>query len=131
MNTLQDRLDSLTFQLRCSENNLKTANEGKEKSIVQAIALREELREVERKLSSTKEQIVDIKAENRLLRAEKSKSDKTKKEAKELSERLKEYEHIQFIINESASKVNQKLHELCDFSKATKESTIIIGKKAI
>ena len=131
VNTLQDRLDSLTFQLRCSENNLKTANEGKEKSIVQAIALREELREVERKLSSTKEQIVDIKAENRLLRGEKSKSDKAKKEAKELSERLKEYEHIQFIINESASKVNQKLHELCDFSKATKESTIIIGKKGI
>ena len=32
VNTLQDRLDSLTFQLRCSENNLKTANEGKERN---------------------------------------------------------------------------------------------------
>ena len=33
VNTLQDRLDSLTFQLRCSESNLKTAIEDKEKSI--------------------------------------------------------------------------------------------------
>ena len=65
VNTLQDRLDSLTFRVRCSENELKAANESKDKAVAQAVALREELRSIETKLSKAKEEIVTKTAELR------------------------------------------------------------------
>ena len=128
VNTLQDRLDSLTFKLRCSDNEIKNANEAKDNAIAQAVALRDEIRHVESKLSSVKQDIIDIKQENRILRGQKEKTEKSRKEVKELSEKLEQYQHIDFVIKASASDVNNKLHELRDFSKTTKESTIMIGK---
>ena len=128
VNTLQDRLDSLTFKLRCSENELKVSNEAKDKAVAQAVGLREELRSTEIKLSKVKEEIAITSANARILRQENKKLEQTKKRAKDLEDMLETYKHMDFIINETSSAVNEKLHDLCDFSKSTRESTIIIGK---
>lgn len=127
VNTLQDRLDSLTFKLRCSEKELKEANESKDKAVAQAVALRLELKETENRLSKAKEEKALAKQEYRLMLQEKDKIEKAKKKAKDLELKLEQYKHIDFIINGTSVEVNKKLHELGDYSKATKDSTIIIG----
>ena len=63
-----------------------------------------------------------------MLQDEKRKSDEAKKHAKQLTEQLESYKHIDFIVNASAAEVNNKMHQVCDFSKASKEYSIIIGK---
>ena len=129
VNTLQDRLDSLTFKLRCSENELKVANESKDKAVAQAVGLRDELRDTEVKLNKVKEERAATAGDCRMLRQENKNIKHLKKREKDLEEELEMYKHIKFIINESSSAVNEKLHEQCDFSKSTRESTIIIGKQ--
>ena len=131
VNTLQDRLDSLTFKLRCSDKELTAANEAKDKAIAQTVALRSELRDTEERLAKAKEEKAIAKQECRLMLHEKDKIEKAKKKVKALEEQLEQYKHIDFIINETSVAVNKKLHELCDFSKATKDSTIIIGNLSL
>jgi TRAF-interacting protein len=131
VNTLQDRLDSLTFKLRCSENELKVANESKNKAVAQAVGLREEFRDTEVKLIKIKEEIATKVAECRILRQENKKIEQAKKKAKELEEKVEMYKHIDFVINETSSAVKQKLHENGDYSKSSHDSAIIIGKHSV
>ena len=125
--TLQNKVDSLVFKLRCSDTELKSASESRDKAIAQACALKEELRNVEQRLSGAKEETATYKAQNRLLQTEKRKADQAKKEATDLREKLELYQSIEFMINATAAEVNKKLHQVGDYSKAAKESSIITG----
>jgi len=122
---LNDRVDSLTFQVRCLETEKKNACEERDKYSAQATALREELRSVEQRLSKAKEQALDYKAANSMLQGEKRKADKAKAEATELREKMDLMKNIEFVVNASAPEVNNKLHQMGDYSKASRELSYV------
>jgi len=126
VNTLQDKVDSLLFRIKCCETELKTANDARDKAVAQCTAIREEYKDLQRQLSTSKEETVHHISQNRLLLGLKPIADKAKEEAKKLKEKLESYKHIDFIINESTAAVNNRMHQMSDFSKTAKESSIII-----
>jgi len=122
---LNNRVDSLTFQVRCLETEKKKACEERDKSVAQATALRDEVRSLETRVTSAKEETLNYKAQNSLLQGERKKADFAKKEAKELREKLELLKNIEFIVNASSSEVNQKLHQMGDYSKASRDLSYI------
>ena len=76
-------------------------------------------------MTSAKEETLNYKAQNSLLQGERKKADFAKKEAKELREKLELLKNIEFIVNASSSEVNQKLHQMGDYSKASRDLSYI------
>jgi len=122
---LNNRVDSLTFQVRCLEAEKKKACEERDKSVAQATALRDEVRSLESRVTSAKEETLNYKAQNSLLQGERKKADRAKREAQDLREKLELMKNIEFVVNASSSEVNQKLHQMGDYSKASRELSYV------
>jgi len=123
---LQNRVDQLTFDKRMLETEKKKAVEGCQKAEVQAVALREEVRDLEAKLSYAKEETQSCRAQTSLMMGEKKKADRAKREAEELREKLALFKNIEFVVNGSSAEVNQKMHQMGDYSKTSKDLTYMI-----
>jgi len=123
---LQSKLDSLTFDKRLLEAEKKKAVEGCEKAKVQAVALREEVRDLEARLSYAKEETQSYKAQTGLMMGEKKKADRARREADDLREKLALFKNIECVVNGSVAEVNQKMHQMGDYSKASKDLTYMI-----
>ena len=83
------------------------------------------MRSLETRVTSAKEETLNYKAQNSLLQGERKKADFAKKEAKDLREKLERLKNIEFAVNASSAEVNQKLHQMGDYSKASKDLSYI------
>ena len=83
------------------------------------------MRSLETRLTSAKEENLNYKAQNSLLQGERKKADRAKKEAQDLREKLELMKNIEFVVNASSSEVNQKLHQMGDYSKASRELSYV------
>lgn len=70
-NTLQNKLDSVTFQLRCCETEKKNAHEKVNELSAHKIALKEEFKELERKYKTNADEMLMLKNQVQCFRAKK------------------------------------------------------------
>ena len=78
-------------------------------------------------LSSAKEETAAVKHQSRILQDEKRKADKAIKEAADLKDELQLFKNIEFVVNESTAEVNNRMHQMCDFSKSAKDLCYVNG----
>jgi len=122
---LQSKIDALTFEVRCAEKEQKTLKEevhdlkGKNKG------LQEQVQVFDTKRKRIQEKLDESRAEVKYLQAQKADVRRAKEEAADLREKLHIYDSVNSAINDSVGEVNRRLHELGDFSKASKELSII------
>ena len=127
---LQDKIDSLGFNLRLAEGEKKKLAEEKDALEAKNVALREEFRRSERLRQGTKEELNTVKTKMQYLQAEKSKAERAVTEAEELRKKLDLYQAFDDIVRGSVADVNMRLHDIGDFSQASRElSILIVGLK--
>lgn len=124
--SLQSKIDSLTFQVRCVESEKRQICEERDELKAKGVALREEFRDLERENGRIKSELATTKTQLKHAQALKTKSDQAKKEASELRDKLNLYQNIEFILSASVGEVNQRLHAMGDFSQTSREFSMII-----
>ena len=127
---LQNKIDSLVFDLRMANTEKKKLKEEKDSLAAQKVALRDEVRKAETQRNSEREEKQCLKTQMRYMEADRVKAKKAKEEADELRERLDLYKAVDDMVRGSMGEVNSRLHEMGDFSKTARElSVIIVGLK--
>ncbi|XP_071743485.1 E3 ubiquitin-protein ligase trul-1-like [Lepeophtheirus salmonis] len=125
-NELQSQIDSLNFNLRITKQENKKLQEDADQSKAQAISIREEFRELEREKKALSGKIIDLKTQIRYFQTEKNEVEVLRNELQSVKNSLKLYQNIEIIVKGTVSEVNKKLHEIGDFSQASKELGILI-----
>ena len=69
-NTLQNRLDSITFQLRCSESEKKSFKESVDELTAKNVGLKEEFKNLEKKYKKIKEEQATMRDQLKLYQSE-------------------------------------------------------------
>ncbi|XP_059087083.1 E3 ubiquitin-protein ligase TRAIP-like [Tigriopus californicus] len=124
--SLQSKIDSLTFQVRCAESEKRKITDERDDLKAKGVALREEFRDLERENGRIKSELATTKSQLKHAQALKTKSDQAKREASELRDKLSLYQNIEFILSASVGEVNQRLHSMGDFSQTSREFSMII-----
>ena len=73
-NALQNKLDSLTFQVRCSETEKKKLQEQVNELTAHKIGAKEEMKSLEQKLRNSKDDCASFKNQVKILQSENLKS---------------------------------------------------------
>merc|ERR1719420_247941 len=90
------------------------------------LALKEDAVRSERTKNEAREETANLKTQMRYMQAEKHAYKKAKEESAELREQLEMYKTVDEMVRGSAGEVNNRLHDMGDFSKAARELSIII-----
>jgi len=115
-NALQNKLDSLTFQVRCSETEKKKLQEQLSELTAQKIGTKEELKTLEQKLRNSKDDCDSYKNRVRILQAENQRKKDAIRKANELEEKLKKFETIEVSLKGTLPQMMDRLHSLNDYS---------------
>ena len=94
-NTLQNQLDSLTFQLRCAETEKKANQDKSSQFAAHNLALKDECKVLETKYKDAKNDVSSLKNQVKLLQGEKARGQILTKKVEELQEKLTLYETVQ------------------------------------
>eukprot|EP00095_Tigriopus_kingsejongensis_P004617 maker-scaffold559_size137194-snap-gene-0.23 protein:Tk04617 transcript:maker-scaffold559_size137194-snap-gene-0.23-mRNA-1 annotation:"traf-interacting protein" len=124
--SLQSKIDSLTFQVRCADTEKKKAVEERENLKAKNVGLMEEFRDLERKTIRVESELATTKNVLKYAQHEQKQRASDKRKAEDLQEKLDLYQNIDHILKSSVSEVNQRLHSLGDYSKASRELSMII-----
>ena len=103
-NTLQNRIDSITFQLRCSDTEKRNLKEKVDELTAKNVGLKEEYKSVETKYKTQRDDASNFRNQIKLLQGEIEKGKLAQKRAKVLQEKLRCYETI----GESYESFNRK-----------------------
>ena len=114
--TLQNRLDSLTFQLRCSDTEKKKYKDKVDELTAKNLGVREEYEVLEKKYKSGREELASLRNQVRLLQGEKERARLDRIKVHELEEKLQTYETIHVAINGTRQQLMSRLHDLNDYS---------------
>jgi hypothetical protein len=127
---LQNKIDSLAFEVRCVNTDKKKLSEERDSLKAKNLGLTEEVRTSERLRNEEREAVQDMKSKMRYLQAEKVKAKKAREEADELRDKLVLYKAVDEMVRGSMADVNNQLHNIGDFSKTSRElSVVIVGLK--
>jgi len=120
-NFLQNRLDSLTFQLRCSETEKKKYEEKYNELTAHKLAMKEEIKDLEKKLRNTKDDASSYRNQVKILQGEKERLKHAHKRANELEERLKLYQTVEISLKGTLPQMMDRLHSLNDYSENARQ----------
>jgi len=127
---LQNKIDSLKFDLRMANTDKKKLGEERDSLAAKNLALKEDAVRSERTKNEAREETSNLKTQMRYMQAEKHAYKKAKEESAELREQLELYKAVDEMVRGSMGEVNNRLHDIGDFSKASRElSIIIVGLK--
>lgn len=118
---LQNRLDSLTFQLRCLENEKKQAKEQVDVLTCKNVALVDEVRQLEAKVAKAKEDCLMAKKQVKLMHGEKEKARLARLRVDELTNKLELYKTIEIGLEGTMPQMMDRLHTLNDYSENSKQ----------
>ena len=124
--TLQNKVDSLTFQIRCADLEKKKAVDQVDALTAKNVGLQEEFKSLEQRYKSLKEETAGTRNQVRLLQGEKERCRLAKKQADELREKLKLYETIDVAVKGSLPQLNERLHTLNDYSENSRQLCQVI-----
>jgi len=127
---LQNKIDSLKFELRMANTDKRKLSEERDSLAAKNLALKEDAVRSERTKNEAREETANLKTQMRYMQAEKHAYKKAKEESAELREQLELYKAVDEMVRGSLGEVNNRLHDMGDFSKASRElSIIIVGLK--
>lgn len=127
---LQNKIDSLKFELRMANTDKKKLGEERDSLAAKNLALKEDAVRSERTKNEAREETANMRTQMRYMQAEKHAYKKAKEESNELREQLELYKAVDDMVRGSMGEVNNRLHDIGDFSKASRElSIIIVGLK--
>lgn len=127
---LHNKIDSLKFELRMANTDKKKLGEERDSLAAKNLALKEDAVRSERTKNEAREETANMKTQMRYVQAEKHAYRKAKEESAELREKLELYKAVDEMVRGSMGEVNNRLHDIGDFSKASRElSIIIVGLK--
>jgi len=128
--TLQNKLDSAQFQVRCKETERsKFAVRNKELEEV-LTKQKEEIKTLERSRLKAKEQADCYKNQNRVLQEERFRYEEARREAEELKHKLESHKSIELAIRGQEGELNKFLHERGAFDTKTRDlATLVVMLK--
>ena len=115
-NALQNKLDSLTFQVRCSETEKKKLQEQVNELSAHKIGAKEEMKSLEQKLRNSKDDCASFKNQVKILQSENQRKKDAVRKAAELEEKLKKFETIEVSLKGTLPQMMDRLHSLNDYS---------------
>jgi len=115
-NALQNRLDSLTFQVRCSDTEKKKLQDQVNELMAHKIGVKEEFKTLEKKYNAVKDDCASFRNQVKILQGEKQRNKDAKKKALELEEKLKKFETIEVSLKGTLPQMMDRLHSLNDYS---------------
>ena len=113
-------------KVRCAETEKKKCQEERDVFSAKNAALKAEFRDLERVVQDAKDEASNYRTQMKYLRAEKTRYDKAREETQAAKEKLQLYESIDLIVKGTIGEVNDRLHDIGDFSKTARELSIII-----
>jgi len=128
--SIQIKLDSAQFQLRCKETERsKFAEKNKELEDILK-KQKEEVKSLEKSRLKAKEQADSLKNQNRILMEERFRYEEAKREAEELRHKLQSQKSVELAIKGQEGELNKFLHERGAFDTKTRDlATLVVMLK--
>jgi len=120
-NQLQNKLDSLTFQLRCSETEKKKFEDKVNELTAHKIGLKEECKEMEKKYKAVKDEASSFRNQVKILQGEKERLKLAAKKASDLEDKIKLYQTIEVSLKGTLPQMMDRLHSLNDYSENARQ----------
>ncbi|XP_071575097.1 E3 ubiquitin-protein ligase TRAIP-like [Temnothorax nylanderi] len=117
--SLQNRIDSLTFQLKLRDENLNKLTEANGKLETQTAGLRQEVRNVESEMKGKNSAILALKEQIKFYKQQCSDANNYRKENEHLKKNLQHLKNVQNLIDISIREVDDKIMMTSDPSKLT------------
>lgn len=124
---IQAKADSLAFDVRCRTLELTKAKEERDAAVAHSLGLKDEVHAINNERKTLKEDLTAARSKVKYLQADKENATLAKREADDLRSKLELYRNIDLVVQGSIGEVNDKLHEMGDFSRASRELSIIIA----
>ncbi len=115
-NTLQNKLDSLTFQVRCVESEKKNLQEKVNELTAHNIGIKEEFKALEKKFKTNRDECGLMKNQMKILEGENQRAKLARKKAAELEQKLQLYETVELALKGTLPQMMDRLHSLNDYS---------------
>ena len=115
-NVLQNRLDSLTFQVRCSDAEKKKLQDQVNELTAHKLAIKDDFKALEKKYNNNKDDCASYRNQVKILQGEKQRSKDAMRKAAELEEKLKKFETIEVSLKGTLPQMMDRLHSLNDYS---------------
>ena len=120
-NTLQNRLDSINFQLRCSDTEKKNLREEVDSLTAKNVGLRDEYKCLEKKYKTLRDDTANMRNQIKLLQGERERGKLAVKKSKELQEKLRCYETIDIAVKGTLPQMMDRLQSMNDYSENAKQ----------
>jgi len=115
-NALQNKLDSLTFQVRCAETEKKKLQEQVNELAAHKLAVKDDFKALEQKYKNSKDDCASFKNQVKILQGENQRKKDALRKAAELEEKLRKYETIEVSLKGTLPQMMDRLHSLNDYS---------------
>ena len=115
-NVLQNRLDSLTFQVRCSDTEKKKLQDQVNELTAHKLAIKDDFKALEKKYNNSKDDCASYRNQVKILQGEKQRNKDAMRKAAELEEKLKKFETIEVSLKGTLPQMMDRLHSLNDYS---------------
>ncbi|XP_071647222.1 E3 ubiquitin-protein ligase TRAIP [Temnothorax longispinosus] len=115
--SLQNTIDSLTFQLKLRDENLNKLTEANGKLETQTAGLRQEVRNVESEMRSKNSAILALKEQIKFYKQQCSDANNYRKENEHLKKNLQHLKNVQSLIDSSTHEMDDKILMTSDPSK--------------
>lgn len=101
-NVLQNKVDSLTFQVRCSDAEKKKLQDQVNELTAKQLAIKEDYVVIERKYNNSKDDVASFKNQVKILQGEKQRFKDAMKKCRDLEEKLQKYQTIEVSLQGTA-----------------------------
>jgi len=115
-NVLQNKVDSLTFQVRCSDAEKKKLQDQVNELTAKQLAIKEDYVVIERKYNNSKDDVASFKNQVKILQGEKQRCKDAMKKSRDLEEKLQKYQAIEVSLQGTLPQMMDRLHSLNDYS---------------
>ena len=122
---LCQKIDSLTFNVRCLETEKKKALDEASSKEAKYVAIKDELEKSQREKKDLRAKMSDLKERIEVSDMYRTKAAKAESEAKDIREKLRLYETVDGVIKSSSAEVMQQLHNRSDYSRNAREMATI------